>query len=240
MADNNEKKIKEALFKGTEEAADLKDQVWSNIEKEINKKEKISMKKNNKLKYGSIAAAILMVVLFTNVNYVNAAVDKIRSLFEQNKTIEQSLEGTTEPIEVELEVRENDYIIYIDKEYYHLETIDGKDMISPNTKDDSLPPVLMSIEKITDKSPSQIASETETLLKTKYSNVINHGKVDYPFESLLLTATSGDKWDSTVENYYFIDYKDGTYVITQQYFLEATEGHGERFNTMLKEFKIID
>jgi hypothetical protein len=103
MDEMNEKKIEEALFNGTDEASELKDMVWRNIEESLNfKEEKIvtmnryKKKKSNKLKYGGIAAALLAVVLFTNMDQVNAAVDKIRDLFVPNKTIEQPIEGTKE------------------------------------------------------------------------------------------------------------------------------------------------
>lgn len=96
-----DKKIKDALLEGTNEAAELKDMVWNNIKKELNldEREKRTMKnkkkKNNvwiSAKYGSIAAAVFIVIL-SNTQYGHAAVDKIKQIFAPNKVTKQSIEG---------------------------------------------------------------------------------------------------------------------------------------------------
>lgn len=42
------------------------------------------------------------------------------------------------------------------------------------------------------------------------------------------------------ERYEFVQGEEGSFIITQRYFLEASEGHGVRFDEMLKQFKILD
>ncbi len=48
------------------------------------------------------------------------------------------------------------------------------------------------------------------------------------------------KWDSDVKKFWYIDANNGTYLIEEHYFFEATEGWGVRINQMLNTFKIIE
>ena len=51
----------------------------------------------------------------------------------------------------------------------------------------------------------------------------------------------GQKWDDEVVHAYVISNgKEGSFVITERYFLEAAEGHGARFYAMLQEFQILE
>lgn len=249
LMDNREdRKINEALLKGTDEAVELKDMVWKNIEKELgfNKGKAIDMKakkKNNKgfFKYGSMIAAALAIVIFSKTEYGNATANKIREIFAPNKIVEEQIEGTDERNEATLQEGSSKYIIYIDEERYTMKSENGKDIISPNFKGENVPEVFMEIEQIKGKKPEIMASEIESTLKEKYSRVENKGQVSEPVSGLLISAYSGSEWNDTVINYYFVDNKEGgTFVIKQQYFLEAEEGHGARFYHMLKEFKIVE
>lgn len=246
MNEIDEKKIQEALLKGTNEASELKDMVWKNIEKRLNSIEGdlIVMKKpkkSNKLKYGSIAAAFLTVILLANTDYVNAAVNRISELFVPKKTIQQPLEGTNEKTDVELQVSSQKYIIYVDKERYTLESSNGKDIIKPKNLPEGYPEVSMTIEQNINKTPSEVAVIIEKDLKSKLKNVTNEGEVTEPIKGIFLKGSSGNKWNDTVVHYYIVDNQNGgSFIIKEQYFLEAAEGHGARFYNMLKEFKIVN
>jgi hypothetical protein len=237
----NEKLLKEALVKGTDEATALKERVWTNIEKELDFKEDKNLKKKRPIfKYAGVAAALAIVVFATNTSYVNAAVDKIKGMFAPTKTIEQSLEGNIEKTEMDLEVSSQKYVIYVDKSIYELIKEEGKDIIKPKGILENLPEVSMTIEQVA-KKPSEAAIDIEKELQNKFPVVKNLGEVSRPLKALALHGIEGHKGDSTVVDYYIVDNeKGGSFIIKKQYFLEAAEGHGVRFDNMLKEFKIIN
>lgn len=243
-----DKKIKEALLEGTEEAVELKEMVWKNIQKELKLEgDKKMNKKTNRnkgisgfVKYGSVAAA-LAIVIFSSTETGRAAVDKIKQMFVPNKVVEQSIEGMKENNNVTLKESAMKYVIYIDEERYTMESSNGKDKIVPKIKAEGYPEVFMEIEQIKDKKPEAAALEMETQLKAKFKTVENKGEVKDPINARLITARTGLKAKDTVVRYYFIDNtKGGTFVVKQQFFLEAEEGHGARFYAMLKEFKIVN
>ena len=59
-------------------------------------------------------------------------------------------------------------------------------------------------------------------LRAKYKMVNRAEKVKEPVEGILISGKSGQNWNDVIE----------------QYFLEAAEGHGTRFEYMLREFRI--
>lgn len=244
MDNINEKNLEEALLKGTDDAVKLKAMVWSNIEKRLDSEEvktvNIKKKKMGILKYAGIAAAFLAIFLATNPQYVDAAVDKIKELFVPTKTIEQSLEGNDEKVQVDLEVSPQKYVIYIDKSHYKLEKVDGKDIIKPIKQAEGYPEVSMTIEQV-DKAPADALADIEKELKSTFKEVKESEQVTEPVKGLSILAVNGSKWNDTVVNYYVVDNtKGGSFIIKEQYFLEASEGHGARFYNMLKEFKIVN
>lgn len=247
MINNDDKKMKDALLKGTDEIEELKDYIWNNIEKEIDiiDSERVDLKvktknKYNFNKYGSIAAA-LVVGFVTLTPYGHATIDTIKKIFEPNKVVEQQIEGIGEKTNMKLSENTTNYIIYYDKDMYNMKSEDGKDIISPINKAENYPEVSMTIEQITDKRPHVIASEIEKDIKGKYETVENKGLVNEPVTGILISTRAGSNSKDAVINYYLMENnRGGTFKITQKYFVEASEGHGARFYNMLKEFKIID
>jgi hypothetical protein len=250
MDNMTDKKIRDAILGGTDEAAELKAMVWNNIQKELNLQgEKVARVKRSDrrkkstipgfIKYGSIAAAVT-IVLGLNTQYGQAAVGKIKEIFAPNKVVKQEIEGM--PSQNNLTLKEGSkYIIYIDEEMYTMQKVDGKDKITPKNKAANYPEVFMEIEQIKDKKPEVVAAELEKELKGKYPRYENKGTVKDPVNGILLRASSGIKSKDTVVQYYLVDNtKGGTFVIKEQYFVEAAEGHGARFYHMLKEFRIVN
>lgn len=241
-----DKKISDALLENTEEVTELKDMVWNNIQRELNldalKEENMKPKKSRISiisKYGSIAAAVA-IILSLNTQFGQAAVGKIKDLFAPNKSITQQLEGTKEQSNVALEESPMKYIIYIDEERYTMKHLEGKDIITANIKAENAPEVFMEIQQVKDKKPEVIASELQKELTGKYDKVENKGAVNSPVKGILIYASSGSEWNSPIIKYYLVDNTEGgTFVIKQQLFLEASEGHGVRLDNMLKDFKII-
>lgn len=62
-----------------------------------------------------------------------------------------------------------------------------------------------------------------------------------PIEGYWLHGTTGSEWNSKVVTAYVISNgNEGSFVITENYFLEAAEGHGARFHHMLESFEIVN
>jgi hypothetical protein len=247
MKHQEDSQIRGALLEGTDEAAKLKDMVWENIQKEISlsgrKKRNMKTKKKRVsaiLKYGSIAAAMALVIT-ANTQYGHAAVDRVRALFAPEKNVTQSIEGIGEDTQLTLKEGSMNYIIYIDEANYSIKTIDGKDRIIPTAKMENYPEVFMQIDQVEGKAPEVLSSELKSELQGKYATVEDRGAVEVPVKSTVLYARSGLKWNDTVTKYYLLDdTKGGTFVVQQKYFVEAEEGHGARFDNMLKEFKVVE
>ncbi len=101
--------------------------------------------------------------------------------------------------------------------------------------------VYMEIKQDKNKKPEQLIKELESNLKQKYQEVNGVGEVKEPINALRIIRKMGNKWNSSIEKIYVIsNQQQGSFVITQHYFLEAEEGHGARFDEMLKEFHIVD
>lgn len=242
-------KITECLIKETDEAVKLKKDIWTEIQNNIqNEKQRGIINMFNEKKKKSIfttivsTAAALAIFFFVGTETGRAAAAKVKEFFAPEKEIVQELEGQNENTDVTLEESEIGYIIYIDESRYQKESVDGKDRIVFKEKlDSNIPAVYMEIEQIKDKSPEDLATQIEGELKSNFTTVRNEGQVTEPLKAINLYARNGDEWNSKVVEYYLVDNgKGGAFVIKQQFFYEASEGHGVRFDNMLKEFKIIE
>lgn len=242
-------KIKDSLIKGTEPSLKLKKIVWDNIRSNIDndniKKDEKNMKKiKRRSPYIGIGltAAALIIAFAVGTDAGRAAVIRIKDIFVPQKVVVHDIEGQKESTKVNLNESKMGYVIYIDENMYKMEKLDGKDKIVPKAKlDDNLPEVYMEIQQVKDKSPQQMAIQLENELKSKFETVKNRGIVEQPIKAISLYAQSGVKWNDTVVKYYLVDNtQGGTFVIKEQLFMEASEGHGARFDHMLKEFKVVD
>ncbi|MFA6670472.1 MAG: hypothetical protein WCS98_07535, partial [Bacillota bacterium] len=102
------------------------------------------------------------------------------------------------------------------------------------------PEVSMEISQVNDKSPQALIEEMEVQLREEFSDVTIPERVEQPVSGWTVRGLEGSRWDSPLERIYVIsNQKQGSFVITQRYFLEAEEGHGARFDHMLKEFYIV-
>lgn len=89
--------------------------------------------------------------------------------------------------------------------------------------------------------PEDAVKEIQQEVNSKYPHVGEVEQVNTPVVGYRLRADQGNKkWNDEVVVYYvFSNKQNGSFIIKQKYFLEASEGHGVRFDNMLKEFKII-
>lgn len=246
MVKNLDDKIKNALIEGTKAAPDLKEEVWESIQGKINQEKGVSRmarKRTNRpslLRFAAIAAVFVFLFLATT-QYGQAAIDKIKILFDPQKNITEEIEGTEEEKEYTLQEGQMGYIIYVDESMYTKEVVDGKDRIVPINKAGNLPEMFMEISQVEDKTPQEAAKQLENDLKGEYAEFENQGKVDDPLEAIHLAANTGKNSNDLYVKYYLVDNTEGgTFVIKLQYILEAAEGHGARFYHMLKEFKVVN
>lgn len=245
-----DEKIMEALQKGTENSVNYKDKVWEGIRVEIepryrgvrrmNKKKKKSNNLPKILGTGAVAA-VLAFAFFTETHTGRAAIDKIKQMFVPEKQIVQEIEGSQEDTSVDLKESKMGYILYIDEERYYMEEKDGVDRIVAIHQPENAPEVFMEISQVEDKSPEELEGELKEQLKSELEIFKDIGKVSDPIDAIFFYGLSGSQWDSKVVRYYLVDNtKGGTFVIKQQYFLEAAEGHGVRLDNILKEFQIVE
>lgn len=246
-----DKDIEKALLESTEESNELKNQIWENIEKKINDNNKgeITMKRvenkrknkwsNRWIQYGA-TAAILGIAIISSTEVGQAAFEKIKEILVPEKVITEELEGMEEDTNVNLNEREIGYSIYFDEDRYMIKDYDGIDRIVPKSIDgqDLSEKYYMEIREERDKSPEKLAQEIESKLNEEFENVSEIEKVDYPIDGIAVRGTT-PKGNNPVVKYHIIENgKGGSFVFKQQLTIEAAEGHGVRFDNMIKEFRI--
>ncbi|AGT30858.1 hypothetical protein M493_02625 [Geobacillus genomosp. 3] len=233
--------IQTALLYGTDEAAEQKEDVWVHIRSRMVKQRR---KRRRTGKRGwmavSAAAAVALAFLFTAPG--QAAIDQVKQWFAPKKVITEEIEGQKEQKEVTLNEGKAGYVIYVDESMYRMETRNGHDRIVPLHQGGSdIPPVYMEIRQVTDRSPETVAAELEQEVKEKYPVIIQTGKVKEPVTGYVIHGEAGYKWNDEVVKYYVVpNGKGGAFIIEQRYFLEASEGHGARFDYMVRQFHIVD
>jgi hypothetical protein len=238
-----ENMIRTALINGTESAVELEEEVWEYVRKNIKgqrrKGRKIKIRKKQVwFAFVSTAAVLMLTFLFTEPG--QAGINKVKEWFAPKKVIVEEVEGQKEQKEVTLNKSKAGYVIYFDEKMYRVEKLDGKDRIVPLMKGSpDLPKVYMEIRQVTDQTPEALASSLEKQVKEQYPIIIQTGKVSEPVKGYVIHGESGQQWNDEVVKYYLVDNgQGGTFVIEQHYFVEASEGHGARFDNMLKQFRV--
>lgn len=166
----------------------------------------------------------------------------VKQWFAPEKKVEVEVEGQKEETDQKLhQNEESKYVIYYDQERYKLVQEDGKDVITTNEPlPEQYPEVSMTIEQFKDEKPEDLIKRLSGELSGKYEDVREVEKVSEPVQGYTVRALAGKEWDSVVVVIYAVDNgKQGSFAITEKYFLEASEGHGARFHQMLKEFKVL-
>lgn len=247
-------KLKEKIERDTIEATKLKDTVWKSIEAEISKQKVMPFGKRRKKKWLSIITVAAVMILVLGTFYTDtgkAFIKSVQEMFEKEKNIELNIEGMKEDIEVELGLNEElDYVIYIDKSHYKLVENPSGNQIVPIEEFEDIPNVMMEITKKENTTKEAELKKIKEMLASEEMEITLEEIVDMPFDGILVSAIgigasntngqTGMDWDSPVFKYYVMNDKDGAlFVIEQQYFLEASEGHGARFDSMLETFEII-
>ncbi|OIJ12283.1 hypothetical protein BKP35_10785 [Anaerobacillus arseniciselenatis] len=256
--DNFDKKVKDSFIEGTDYDPKLKDDIWNNIEKEIENEQSETInvptrtrakgkKKRGYRKVGmlaSMAASLVLALTLVTTDTGSAFIDQVRQMFEPEKTVTEQIEGIENESDVSLHEGQAGYVIYFDKEMYSMIDVEGKDRIIFNEElPEIYPEVYMEISQ-TEESALNLATKMYEQLQQQYPKVLEVDEVEWPIESFVVHAvggTGGYEWDDPVVRYYFFSNEQGgSFVVKQKYFLEAGEGHGARFEHMLEQFYMYD
>lgn len=236
-----DEKVQKALHERTNpEVQELQSAIWKTIEQK-NRWERKQMKTKRILPLVIAIVAALAIVLGLQTDSGMALMHEIKTWFVPEKKITQNIEGHDEQTNVHLNEGTN-YILYIDEERYAMTKGEEADVIT--TKDsmpEGYPPVTMEIKQVPDTNPETLLASIEAELKKEFPDLRPAENVDKPVKGYWLHGINGQDAKSPVIDVYIIsNEKNGSFIITERYFLEAAEGHGARFYHMLESFEIID
>ena len=103
----------------------------------------------------------------------------------------------------------------------------------------SLPANEIEIREIPGKEFSAYAHEVRNQMSANWQITEDIHWIDKPL-AYSFSVSGGNAWDSPQEDHYFIDNgKQGTFHIVARCYLEAAEGHGMRFMSMIQTFEIV-
>ena len=104
----------------------------------------------------------------------------------------------------------------------------------------SLPANEIEIREVPGKEFSAYAEEIRNQMSTDWEITKELIWVDRPL-AFTFSASGGIAWDSPHEVHYFVDNAEqGTFHIIARYYLEAAEGHGMRFTSMIQTFTVVN
>ncbi|MBP2239673.1 hypothetical protein J2Z40_000226 [Cytobacillus eiseniae] len=246
MKNDMDTQIKNELIKHTNINQEEKDQIWRNINNQINGRMNTARMKKQRRSYKgklfiAFAAAILLLIA-TQSKMGHAVINQMKIIFEPEKEIIQLIEGTNEEETVNLhEGSEADYVIYIDEERYTFIKSDRYDQVIAKNHPENYPDVGMDIQQFPEKEPEEVLKELRANWINEPFDISEIRQVDYPFDALSFRVKKGNEADSEMIRYLAISNgKNGSFVFKQYFFLEAEEGHGARLNQMLKEFHLVE
>lgn len=248
---NLDNQIKDAFDKKSAHETDgLKEEIWNGLTKELfhenhpSKGERKTMKRKKRTISLVIAvAAALLIVFSLQTSPGMAFIKNIQDMFVSEKEITQSIEGQEENTEVHLnEGQDAEYVIYIDETRYKMIRGENTDVITTiDPLPEKYPEVVMEIKQITNEKPEDLVKQVEAELTKDFPELRKIETVTEPVEGFLLHGAAGSEWDSKIVHAYVISNgNEGSFVITENYFLEAAEGHGARFHHMLESFEIVE
>ena len=104
---------------------------------------------------------------------------------------------------------------------------------------DNLPTEEIRITQIQEISVEDAAGEMREELSELYADVSDIMVSELP-KGLYIRADEGTAWDCEVKEVYFVDNGlGGVFVITASYIVDATEGVGVRFHSMIETFRVL-
>jgi hypothetical protein len=244
MSKFDERMRKELEKKTDADVHELKNEIWNEINKELFEGRRSKMKRKKRWIPAMLIAAAALVLAITLQTAPGLALIKgIKDMFVPEKEIIQSIEGQDEPTEVHLnEGKNSEYIIYVDESRYKMIKGEDADIITTiEPLPERYPEVSMEIKQHPSDKPEVLVKKIEEELKVDFPDLREVETVSDPVEGFWLHGLTESTWDGKVIDVYVISNgKDGSFVITKKYFLEAAEGHGARFTHMLQSFEIVE
>ncbi|PIC57903.1 hypothetical protein CSV80_06220 [Sporosarcina sp. P12(2017)] len=155
---------------------------------------------------------------------------------ESTMDVVLSVEGQDSTITMDLvEGSDAMYSLYIDPQRYTFETSEKEDKLMPiNEVPEGYPEVNMTFLYVENQTPESVKEDMEQ----EYSMPLEEKSITAPINALSLHGTSGEESDSEVVTIYMMEVDGGTLLIKENYFLEAQEGHGARFEQMLETLEV--
>ncbi|MCZ8538134.1 hypothetical protein M9R32_13135 [Paenisporosarcina quisquiliarum] len=186
---------------------------------------------------------VLSLFVYNSPTDTGIAIKKeMKDIFSPEKVVKQSIEGMDEEIQMKLnEGHRSEYVMYVDEERYMLTHGEKSDVITPlHPAPENYPEVTMEIEQFPNEKPLDLVEIIEAQLHKEFTK-LEVAEITNPIKGYQIHGAAGNKADSKIVNAYVISNgKEGSFVITQFYFLEAAEGHGARLHHMLETFKIVE
>lgn len=252
-------KHKEQLLEKSEYPEAWKDDIWGQLEAKLDEGERQRQeapagglgRSTNKNKHKGmkvmkigigVAAAAVAVTVFLSLPAGTVMMDSVKDWFEPEKRIEIEVEGQKEETNGQVHVdKTSDYAIYYDKDRYKLVEGEDKDVITTiEPLPAEYPEVSLTIEQRPDVLPEQLAAELAAGLQGEYARVDAVERVTAPVDGYLVHAIDGNDRLSKVTNVYIVSNgKQGSFILSSNYFLEAAEGHGARFTQTLEQFQVL-
>lgn len=131
------------------------------------------------------------------------------------------------------------FVLYVDTEHYIFSEEDGIYTVQPQEFADWLPACYMEIRHLADITGEEASEAAALQLSESYGDVWEIQETEVP-SGLYIYAHDGLDWDAPVVEMWFIeDGMGNVYVISSHYFMEATEGHGTRFDVMVSTFEVL-
>lgn len=264
MAHNEERddqldhQLKDGLRAGTDESVQQQDKIWSAIKGQIQEErrhteaagELYSARRKQKSKrkrwiIPAVAAASILIVMSLPTAPVQALVEQVREWFAPEKTVETEIEGMpSTSVDTLHEGTDQEYVIYFDTTMYKMIQEEGMDkIVLADPPGEPYPEVSMEIYQVA-MLPEDAAADIEATLEKDYSKVHAAEAIETPvtgWEVRAVGGTGGSEWNDPIVRYYVFDNeKGGSFIVKQNYFMEAAEGFGSRLQQMMLEFHITN
>lgn len=257
-----DQKLKQHLEEESNYSSNLKEEMWAQIESQLengsplpadsiesqldNKEQPQGKRRKRTMTIikatTGLAAAVIAVTAFLALPPGETFMKSVQNWFAPEKKIEVEIEGNKEETNGQVHVNEESrYAIYYDKERYKLIQQDGKDVITTiDPLPEPYPQVSLTIEQNVDALPEKLAAEIAGKLADQFAEVRDIEKVSEPVEGYRIHAINGhDRLSEVISVYVTSNERQGSFILTMNYFLEAAEGHGARFTQTLEQFKAL-
>lgn len=247
MNNDFDKQLSSYMKNKTDEVTQLKETIWSNIEKETVMKRTRAKKRKRWIFVVAAAIMFTFVGMGLGTSTGQALIKNFKEMFVPEQKIDIHIEGDKEETDMGLETNESlDYIIYVDHSRYKvIEGTYGDKIIPVEEFEDQYPEVSMEIWRV-----RSIVEDTIADIKADMDKqAMTVGTTEDVTSPLVATKISfyGESdeanydWDTPIYTYYVTEATNGQlFVIKQMYFLEASEGHAVRFDAMLEQFEIVE